>query len=203
MRTIKTVLDQLTNPSALYEDLLETLREIDPSFSAEEKQFQGAVTSLKSTMSDAEANNLDSYLAAAQEEVTAAMIFTGWLGFQLNLDCWKNPINKLMLDQDYEEITQERSFESIPNIKHARTKAESAAKTIPEDQKDLLSDIGSYFSYLHTVAPKLAHLFGFRLADEFLYHVVPGYFHDQILTIQYTWALEEYLQLNRTHNGAD
>ena len=196
MRTIKTVLDQLTNPSALYEDLLETLKEIDPSFHAEEQQFQEAVTSLKSTMTDAEANGLDTYLAAAQEEVAATMIYTGWLGFQLNLDCWKNPINKLMLDQDYEEITQERSFESMPNIKQARLKAEAAARGIRDDHKELLLDIGSYFSYLHTVAPKLAHLFGFRLADEFLYHVVPGYFHDQILTVQYARTLEGYLELN-------
>lgn len=196
MRTINTVLDQLTNPSDLYEDLLKTLREIDPNFLAEEKQFQETVASLKSAMTDAEANSLDTYLAAAQEEVAATMIYTGWLGFQLNLDCWKNPISKLMLDQDYEEITQERSFESIPNIKYARLKAEAAAKGIPGNQKDLLSDIGSYFSYLHTVAPKLAHLFGFKLADEFLYHVVPGYFHDQILTVQYARTLEGYLELN-------
>lgn len=202
MRTIKTVLDQLTNPSALYEDLLETLREVDPSFPTEEKQFQRAVASLKSTMTDAGANSLDTYLAAAQEEVATTMICTGWLGFQLNLDCWKNPINKLILDQDYEEITQERSFEAIPNIKQARLKAEVAARGIPDEQKDLLSNIGSYFSYLHTVAPKLAHLFGFRLAGEFLYYVVPGYFHDQTLTTQYARALEEYLELNHMPNRA-
>lgn len=196
MRTVKTVMSQLSNTNALYQDLLETLREIDPSFPAEEKQFQEAVASLKSTMTDAETNSLDSYLAAAQEEITAAMIYTGWLGFQLNLDCWRNPINKLMLDQDYEEITRERSFESIPTIKLARIKAETAARNIPENQEGMLSDIGSYFSYLHTVAPKLAHLFGFRLADEFLYHVIPGYCHDPVYTMQYTKDLGDYLGIS-------
>ena len=196
MRTIKTVLDQLTNPSALYEDLLKTLREIDPKFLAEEKQFQETVASLKSAMTDTEANSLDTYLAAAQEEVAATMIYTGWLGFQLNLDCWKNPINKLMLDQDYEEITQERSFESIPNIKYARLKAEAAARGIPEEQKDLLSDIGSYFSYLYITAPKLAHLFGFGLADEVLQHVIPGYCPDRLYTKRYKSNVAGYLKLS-------
>ena len=195
MRTIKTVLDQLTDPSTLYEDLLETLKEIDPSFHAEEQQFQEAVTSLKSTMTDAEANSLDTYLAAAQDEVAATMIYAGWLGFQLNLDCWKNPINKLMLEQDYEEITRERSFESIPNIQHARLKAEAAARGIPENQKELLSDIGSYFSYIHTMAPKLAHLNGLQLADAFLSHVIPGYTSDTVLTRIYVRRVAEYLQL--------
>lgn len=199
MRTIKNVLDQLTNPSALYEDLLETLREIDPNFPAEEKQFQWAVASLKHILSDTDAISLDAYLATAQEEIAATMIYTGWLGFQLNLECWKNPINKLMLDQDYEEITQERSFESIPNIKQARLKAEAIAKTVPEAQKDLISDIGSYFSYLHTVAPKLAHLFGFRLADEFLHHVIPGYHPDKLYTERHKNDVVEYLGFRLVH----
>ena len=196
MRTIKTVLDQLISPITLYEDLLETLKEIDPNFPTEEKQFQRAVASLKSTMTNAEVANLDTYLAAAQEEIAAIVIYTGWLGFQLNLDCWRNPINKLMLEQDYEEITQERSFESIPNIKYARLKEEAAAKGIPGNQKELLSDIGSFFSYLHTTAPKLAHLFGFGLADEVLQHVIPGYCPDRLYTKRYKSDVAGYLRLN-------
>lgn len=196
MKTVKNMMEQLTSTKLLYENLLETLRETDPSFPAEETQFQEAVASLKCTLTDAEANSLDAYLAAAREEVASAMVYTGWLGFQLNLDCWKNPVNKLMLDQDHEEITRERSFESVPNIKLARRKAEAAAKGIPENHKALLSDIGSYFSYLHTVAPKLAHLSGFRLADEFLYHVIPGYCCDHICTMHYIRSLEEYLRVD-------
>ncbi len=196
MNTIKSIIDQFTNPEILYNDLLETLRKIDPRFVEEEAQFSDAVTRLKVALDESEANSLDTYLNAAQEEIAAIMVYTGWLGFQLNLDCWKDPIHKLMLDQDYEEITQERSFGSIPAIKQARAKMEAAAKAIPVDLKELLSNIVSYFSYLHTMVPKLAHLFGFKLADEFLYHVIPGDCHDSVCTLQYTRDLEKHLSLH-------
>lgn len=196
MKTIKSIVDQLTNPEVLYNDLLETLRVIDPSYADEEAHFIDAVSRLKEELNEVKSTILDTYLSAAQEEIAAIIVYTGWLGFQLNLDCWKNPVNKLMLDQDYEEIIRERNFNSIPAIKQARIKVEATTKVMPVDLKELLSDIGSYFSYLHTMVPKMAHLFGFRLADEFLYHVIPGYCHDSVYTVQYTRGLEKYLCLH-------
>ena len=197
MKTIKSIIDQFTNPEILYNDLLETLRKIDPRFIEEEAQFTEAVIRMKAVLDESEAISLDTYLNATKDEIAAIMVYTGWLGFRLNQDCWKNPIHKLILDQDYEEITREYSLDSIPAIKRARTKAENAVIGIPEDQKKLLSDIGSYFSYLYTVAPKLSHLFGFRLADEFLYHIIPGYYHDQICTTHYSRNLRDYFAIQK------
>lgn len=200
MKTIKSIIDQFTNPEILYNDLLETLRKIDPRFVEEESQFSDAVTRMKAVLDEAEANSLDTYLNAAKEEIAAITVYTGWLGFQLNLDCWKNPINKLMLDQDYEEITRECNFDAIPTIKQARKMAETAEKAIPKSHEDLLLNISSFFSYLYTAAPKLAHLSGFRLADQLLYHVIPGYCHDTLITRTYTRGLEGYLKINHIHN---
>lgn len=200
MKTINSIIDQLTNPEIIYNNLLEILREIDPSFADEEAQFARALAQLKKEPHPNETNIIDTYLSAAQEEIAAIMVYTGWLGFQLNLDCWKNPIHKLMLDRDYEEITQERTFGSIPAIKSAQMKQEATFKTMLENQKNLFCDINSFFSYLHTVAPKLAHLVGFRLADMFLYHVVPGYCPDTVITQTYTRGLEEYLKINHITN---
>lgn len=200
MKTIKNIIDQFTNPEILYSDLLETLREIDPGFEAEEAQFGVAVTRLKAVLDESEVNSLDTYLNAAREEIAAIMVYTGWLGFQLNLDCWKDPIHKLMLGQDYEEITLERSFDSIPTIKMARMKQKAAYKPLSGRHQDTLCDISSFFSYLYTVAPKLAHLAGFRLAGLLLYHVIPGYCHDTLITQTYTRGLEGYLKINHIAN---
>lgn len=200
MKTINSIIDQFTSPETLYNDLLETLRKIDPRFAEEEAQFSDAVSRLKAALDESEANSLDTYLNAAREEIAAIMVYTGWLGFQLNLDCWKDPIHKLMLDQDYEEITLERSFDSIPTIKMARMKQETTYIALMKDQIDVFCDISSFFSYLHTVAPKLAHLLGFRLADMFLYHVFPGYCPDTVITQTYTRGLEEYLKINHIPN---
>lgn len=199
MRTIDTVIAQLTDPHALYETLLETLRITAAAFSDEEKRFSDAVTSLRSALSSKENQDLETYLTAATAEISAIMVYTGWLGFQLNLNCWRNPINKLVFEQDYEEITQERTFEAIPSISHARRLAEISAATLSGSAEPLLSDISSYFAYLYTAAPKLAHLFGFRLADKLLYHFNPGYQPDTLLTRRYELELKEYLAVSSLH----
>ena len=51
-------------------------------------------------------------------------------------------------------------------------------------------------SYLETVGYKLAHYFGFVFADHFLEHVIPGYYRDTVTTMQYDWALREYLKID-------
>ena len=42
----------------------------------------------------------------------------------------------------------------------------------------------------------MAHYIGFRLADELLYYVLPGYANNQANTIAYAGALEKYLQIH-------
>ena len=60
----------------------------------------------------------------------------------------------------------------------------------------LLEGIGEYYAYLETVGYKVAHYIGFRLADELLYYILPGYASNQANTIAYGAALEKYLQIH-------
>ena len=71
-----------------------------------------------------------------------------------------------------------------------------ALRTLPEEQQRLTEGITEYMSYMETVAYKLAHYFGFILADQFLYHVIPGYVNDSVTQMQYAWDLQKYLQLD-------
>ena len=63
-------------------------------------------------------------------------------------------------------------------------------------KKHKITEMEEYMSYMETVAYKLAHYFGFILADQFLYHVIPGYVNDSVTQMQYAWDLQKYLQLD-------
>lgn len=52
------------------------------------------------------------------------------------------------------------------------------------------------FYFRAIIPPKLAHYFGFVFADHFLEHVIPGYYRDMVTTMQYDWALREYLKID-------
>ena len=71
-----------------------------------------------------------------------------------------------------------------------------ALRTLPEEKRDLTDGITEFMSYLETTAYKLAHYFGFILADKFLYYVIPGYASDSVTTMLYARDLRDYLQLD-------
>ena len=64
---------------------------------------------------------------------------------------------------------------------------------LPQQHDELFEALIGYMSYLETTGPKLAHYFGYILANDFLPNIVPGYHTDKVLTMQYGSMLADYL----------
>lgn len=127
------------------------------------------------------------------------LIYIGWQGFQLNLEIFKNPVNALLLQGDYEDLNLERRLETLPTAKKARAVQcafHEAMQDMPDEAKDLTDGVEEFYTYLETAGYKIAHYFGFRLADRFLTFVVPGYISDQVNTLQYSGGLQRYLKID-------
>lgn len=190
MITVKTAMTQLTDPAILLREVKETLRTLDPEYPEEEKQFLQAAAALEQEVGP----GAGEYLAVLEQEIASDIIFAGWLGFKLNLDCFTNPVNKLLLREDFEDLLLEHRMPTLPMAQEARRTIDAFMDTLPSEKRHLTAGITSYYSYLQTTAYKLAHYFGFRLADQFLYYVVPGYTSDPLLAEQYTWELRNFLK---------
>lgn len=199
MKTIETVLRKMTDAKSIMQDLLETLREVDPEFAEIESKFLKAAADLERELGDKIAPSAGEYLAAKEEEFVLELIYIGWQGFQLNLDIFKNPVNALLLKGDFEELHRERRLGTLVIAGKARevqTAFDLALKELPEETRNLTEGVNEFYSYMETVGYKIAHYFGFRLADCFLPFVVPGYTSDQVNTIQYSGELKRYLQID-------
>lgn len=99
---------------------------------------------------------------------------------------------------DYEDFLRERRMHTLPEVQNALKTIDTfhdALRTLPDKKMDLTDGITDFMCYLETTGFKLAHYFGFILADDFLPHVIPGYCKDPVTIIQYTWGLRDYLQL--------
>ena len=70
-------------------------------------------------------------------------------------------------------------------------------RSLPSEMKDATDPIISYYSYLHTIAYKLAHYYGFRFGDKFLPKVVPGYHPDGATSSIYALILQKDLGLSK------
>lgn len=199
MLTVKSVMTQLTDPELILQRMSDTLRKIDPKFVHEEQKYFCVVDALKEVIGDTVSPSASEYIAAREQQICAELIYVAWLGFQQNLECFQNPINTMFLKMDYEDFHRERRMHTLPEVQKALKTINAfyeVLRTLPEEKRNLTDGITDYMSYLETTGYKLAHYFGFILADRFLYHVVPGYVSDPVTKMQYGWDLQKYLQLD-------
>ena len=197
MLTVKTTLNQMTNVKYIMDGLKDTLRSIDPEFKDEESRFLQALAFLTQEENPVRANQVLKYVAVREEALAMEMIYIGWQGFQLNMEIFKNPVAALMLREDDEDLHMERRLCTLPTARKAR-EYQSAfwaeASMFPADKKDFLQSLDDYFAYLQTAGYKLAHYFGFHLADQFLPYVMPGYIRDPLNTARYLRRMADSLQ---------
>lgn len=198
MRTIEKTAHRLTDVKSIAQDIMEFLRKSDPEFPEKESRFLQAAASLEQKLGDTVSPSAGEYLSAMEEKFVFSVIYIGWQGFQLNLSIFHNPVNALRLKEDYEDLHQERRLGTISVVDAANRTVCSfydALDRLPTADTGLIDDITDFYSYLETVGYKLAHYFGFRLADRFLPYVIPGYISDEVHTRIYTEELQEYLNI--------
>ena len=199
MLTVKNTLNQITDTKRIMQELRETLKKIDPMYQEEENKFLQALACLVKEMERLEYSNVEEYLAAKEEVFAMELIYIGWQGFLLNLEIFKNPVTALMLREDYEELHLERRLSTLSTVMEAQKNLSAFCTTfglLSEDKRLLTQVIDDYYSYLQTTGYKLAHYFGFRLADQFLPYVIPGYVSDPVHTLRYSSSLANNLQIN-------
>ena len=199
MYTVKSILTQVTDSELVFQNIMETLRTVDPSFEDEHRQYLHSVDTLMNSLRTEDSTKVMGYIAAKEKAFCSEMIYIAWLGFQQNIACFRNPINTEFLKLDYETIHRENSFQSLPNILSALSAIndfDCSLRSLPDDIQNIAMGITDFFSYLETVGYKLAHYFGFVFADRFLGYVIPGYAPDTATTMQYAMMLQEYLDFN-------
>lgn len=191
MKMIENVLTQLTDTDPLLEWLHQTIADMDADYEQEQDAYRHGAQALIQEVPGAE-----EYLAAQKQELASNVRYAIWLGFQWNLECFRNPVNKLLLYMDLEELYQEPRMQTLPEAQLVRQKINTFLQALPKEKLELLDPIIDHYAYLKTYAYKLAHYAGFCLADKLLPNLVPGYTNDPRLTIRYAQKIEMALGRN-------
>lgn len=191
MKTIETIAKQLTDSGRIMQDVRDMLMQIDPQFPAEEARYTDAAEKLKKICGKGEA-----YLAAREAGYVCAIIYLAWQGIQLNVDLFYHPVHGLLLHEDFEQLCQEEKIAMLPAHIQAQQLIGEFYKSQPEEVWGLLDVISDYYAHLETVGYKIAHYFGYRLADVFLGQVIPGYACNPSVSGYYSLTLSEYLQID-------
>ena len=100
MKTVQTMLGQLTDPKTIMAEIRETLRTIDPEFFDTEVKYLAAASNLEKELGNSITPSVGEFLSAKEDEFVSEIIYIGWQGFQLNMDIFHAPINAIMLRGD-------------------------------------------------------------------------------------------------------
>ena len=189
MNTIESILTLLTS-DALVADVKAVLREQDPEYPSAETAFQEAARALASRIGKEEAEKL---LSAKEQQILSDLVYAAYLGFQVNLSNFHNPVASQFTKLDYDVFLREHIMQTLPQ----RAAAEETIAAFRETYKDALSEyedaIQSYNIYLEVAGPKLAHFWGYAFANQFLPWVEPGYVSDGAQTSVYALELHRDL----------
>ena len=162
------------NGSQLLQQLQRTLAQYAADYAQESLQYEQAKDSLPgSTYSDA----LEAQFAAKL-----------W-----NLECFQQPVNKLRINTDYEDLHQEQQLSHLPEVIRLEKVLHAAYEDFSPAQREAAAQIGDYYAYLETVGFKIAHYWGFALGNTFYSQVIPGYVPDSSFTTQYAHMIERDL----------
>lgn len=163
MKITETIIAQLTDTDILLESVYQAIAEMDPNYAEEMATYEQAVQKLLREVPGAE-----TYLQARRQELASDIRFALWQGFMWNLDCHRNPVNKLLAQLDFEDLCQESKMHTLPAAKAAQAIARAFTQSLPEAQLPLLDPIIDHFAYLETYGYKLAHHAGVELANNLL-----------------------------------
>ena len=89
-------------------------------------------------------------------------------------------------------ITAAVATRRLPEYEKAQEIIDAFFATVTLMDRGKLDAIIEYMTYMDTIGPKLAHYYGYIVGNDVLYRLVPGYFQDDVFSMQYRSMLECY-----------
>lgn len=189
MQTILELLDD----RIIAESMIKIMEEHSGDFREDKNRCIEAVDKLWHEMGEGAVPSVFEEIEAIHRQFASNLIFSGFLGFQANLNHYRDPVARTFLDVDFETYLLEGTAKRLPEYENAQNMRRKFYATLSPEQREIYSDIALYADHLQSVGPKLAHYYGYLLGNAILPRVVPGYCPDIRHTTQYRRRLEDYL----------
>lgn len=155
-------------------------------------EYLSAVEKLRSQLGD---EPVDKLLDAIDRRCEADMLFCGSLGYQANLNNFRDPVARTFLDVDFEDYLRVHVLEDMPQRDTAEREIDEFFHSLNDEQKEIYEAISSYLVYLELDLTKLAHYYGFIFANQMLYYTEPGYHQNFCLSLRYQNFMEEWFSV--------
>lgn len=179
----------ILNAEEMVNKMTTLIDEISKDFAPCKEEFEQSIHILRRELGD---EKIDKLLDAINRRCEADLIFCGSLGFQANLNNFKDPIARTFLDVDFEDYLRVKVLEGMPQRNAAEHEINAFYDSLDDVQKGTYEAISSYLVYMELDLTKLAHYAGFMFANEMLAYTEPGYTPNFVLSLNYRSFMEKW-----------
>lgn len=186
---VEDILERLSGRETM-ELLVDMLEEKSADFAEDRMRCADAVKNLQEVTLLPSVNDL---MEAICEQTSAAFLFALCLGLKDNLRHFIDPVARTFLEADCETYLREGMIRQLPEYLETQRIRQRFAGALSVKQQPMYEDIAAFAVHLEGVIPSLAHYYGYLLGNELFSRIVPGYYPDTHLTMQYHRKIEDDL----------
>lgn len=172
--------------------LIEWMAEYMEDFAENYSCFLAAMDRLERELGESGTPTAAQEREAILAQAASDLLYAGMLGIKANLDHFTDPAGRDFLETDSEAYLRETTAHRLPEYGKAQAVRDRFFARLTPAQRNIYEDVTVFVCHLETAGPKLAHYYGYLMGNSLLGRLVPGYHPDQLQTIRYRRALEEY-----------
>ena len=177
------------NAEEMLTKMVGVVEKVSKDFSHIKEEYEQALHILRRELGD---EKIHKFLDAVNRRCEADLLFCGSLGYQANLQNFRDPIARTFMDVDFEDYLRVSVLESMPQRKSAETEIEAFYHSLNDEQKGVYDAVSSYLISLELDLTKLAHYAGFMFANDMLWYTEPGYSPNFVLTLRYKRFMSDW-----------
>lgn len=169
--------------------MVSVIEEVSKDFSHIKSEYEQALHILRRELGD---EKIKPFLDAVTRRCEADLLFCGSLGYQANLNNFRDPIARTFIDVDFEEYLRVNVLQRMPQRQTAEAEIDAFYHSLSDEQKGVYDAISSYLVSLELDLTKLAHYAGFMFANDMLNYTEPGYVPNYVLTLRYQSIMSDW-----------
>lgn len=179
----------ILNNEEMLKKMLGEIERVCKDFPHIKEEYEQSLLILRRELGD---EKIDRLLDAINRRCEADLLFCGSLGYQANLQNFRDPIARTFMDVDCEEYLRVNVLQGMPQRDQAEAEINAFYHSLTEVQKGTWEAISSYLVSLELDLTKLAHYAGFMFANEMLGYTEPGYTPNLVLSLRYRRFMSEW-----------
>lgn len=169
--------------------MVSVIEGVSKDFSHIKSEYEQALHILRRELGD---EKIKPFLDAVTRRCEADLLFCGSLGYQANLNNFRDPIARTFIDVDFEEYLRVNVLQRMPQRQTAEAEIDAFYHSLSDEQKGVYDAISSYLVSLELDLTKLAHYAGFMFANDMLNYTEPGYVPNYVLTLRYQSFMSDW-----------